>query len=1245
MVIQDGGVVETATKTTPILLQTVDLALYPEGGDLVAGLLNRVYIEARTPAKKAADVAGVVVNAEGSTVGSFRTEHEGRGRFSFVPSEGQTYALRITEPAGITASFPLPPVKADGMVLSSTTDVIGRNKDAVLRLYASKDSVYEIVLTQRNREIVSTLVMLKANHHADITMPVPGDVDGVIVATIYNDTKTPVAERLLFRQPARKLRINIVPDRADYAPGDKVTLRITTTDEGGEPVAAVVGLTVTDSSILEMIEKREQAPRLPVMVLLENDVSDLSDAHVYLDESNPKALLATDLLLGTQGWRRFAAVDPSKFISLFEDAARRALGTRLFWSGVPLAPPSLQEITPGLGFLRGVAVDSTSAYIPGVTIRATNINTGVVIQALTNELGVYEFRAVPPGNYQLTAALPGFQSSSIPGLPVAANRYVRQDFGLTVAPVAEVRVEAGAFLAFNAPAIGQVLQDRRAREFPRVNMMSPVKAAVPAADPDLNAANADAVRDGRVEELQRQPVQGRIAQEGGGRGGRGQLAGVLAQGAVVVRTIREYAHTLRPSWTEGSRTDFTETVYWNAGIKTDASTGSASISFNLSDSVTSFRVLADAFSHNGALGSHTHEVESVMPFSIEPKIPLQVTSGDVIQLPVAMINGLNRDLRNVTIDATTDASIRLAGPTGDFVSLSPKERARRLLGIDVGNRFSGMADLKFDARAGAYRDTVIRKLDVQPSGFPHEKSSGGMLQSNATQVFDFTVPDSMVPGSLAVRVTVYPTPLASMTDALQSLLQQPYGCFEQTSSTSYPMVMAQQYFLTHTGVDPAIIEKAKNLLEASYQRLTGFESRSRGYEWFGADPGHEALTAYGLMQFTDMARVRNVDKAMVERTRAWLLERRDGKGGFNLNSRALDSFGRAPGETTNTYIVWTLIESGEQGLEKEVAAVKAFAQSTSDSYIVALAANILHATGDRAGARQLMDRLARNQNAEGDVRGATTSITRSGGQALAIETTALSALAWLREPEYMVPVQEALRWIAESNRSGRFGSTQSTILALRSIIAYDAANARPKAPGRILVTVDGKPAGTPVAFSANTQDAITMRDLVRELGPGKHTITLQMEGGSPMPFSASVQYHDLLPDSAEEAQIGIQVALRDPQVREGNVTEAIVSITNRSAQVIPSPVAIVGIPGGLEVRHDQLKELVRSGKIDAYEVLGREVVLYWRYLNANYRSDLPLSLVAAIPGSYTGPATRAYLYYTDEHKDWAPGLRVTIASR
>jgi uncharacterized protein YfaS (alpha-2-macroglobulin family) len=87
---------------------------------------------------------------------------------------------------------------------------------------------------------------------------------------------------------------------------------------------------------------------------------------------------------------------------------------------------------------------------------------------------------------------------------------------------------------------------------------------------------------------------------------------------------------------------------------------------------------------------------------------------------------------------------------------------------------------------------------------------------------------------------VYPTPLANMTQALARLIQDPNGCFEQTSSTTYPLVMAQQYFTTHTGIDPATIQKSNDILARGYKRLIGFECKGGGYEWFGQDPGHEA---------------------------------------------------------------------------------------------------------------------------------------------------------------------------------------------------------------------------------------------------------------------------------------------------------------------------------------------------------------------------------------------------------------------
>src|SRR5215467_6257386 len=153
MIIEDGGTVETATKTIPILLQTIDLAIYPEGGDLIAGLRNRVYIEGRTPAHKPADMAGVIVDAAGKQVATFRTEHEGRGRFSFVPRKGEAYSLRLTEPAGIKTIFPLPAVKESGVVISATSDVTPKRRNVVVRVAATAGGDYGVVLSQHGKEL------------------------------------------------------------------------------------------------------------------------------------------------------------------------------------------------------------------------------------------------------------------------------------------------------------------------------------------------------------------------------------------------------------------------------------------------------------------------------------------------------------------------------------------------------------------------------------------------------------------------------------------------------------------------------------------------------------------------------------------------------------------------------------------------------------------------------------------------------------------------------------------------------------------------------------------------------------------------------------------------------------------------------------------------------------------------------------------------------------------------------------
>ncbi len=327
MIIEDGGIVETASKSIPILLQTVDLTMYPEGGELMAGLPNRVYVQAFTPAKKPADLAGVVLDGEGHEVAKFHSEHEGRGRFTFTPASHMHYVLKITEPTGIKATYPLPEAKPSGAVLSSPQDVTPKGDDVRLSLAATAAGVYRVTLQQREQEVAMQQVELAAGGSKELTFS-PGAADGVLRATVWSAEGTPLAERLVFRQPARAVQVQLSADAKQYVPGGKATIRLKTCDETGRPISAVVGVTATDDSVLELIDKREQAPRLPVMVLLEGEVKELADAQIYLDPGQEKASLAVDLLLGTQGWRRFAFVDPQKFAAANGEQGLRVLGMK-----------------------------------------------------------------------------------------------------------------------------------------------------------------------------------------------------------------------------------------------------------------------------------------------------------------------------------------------------------------------------------------------------------------------------------------------------------------------------------------------------------------------------------------------------------------------------------------------------------------------------------------------------------------------------------------------------------------------------------------------------------------------------------------------------------------------------------------------------------------------------------------------------------------------------------------------------
>ena len=86
----------------------------------------------------------------------------------------------------------------------------------------------------------------------------------------------------------------------------------------------------------------------------------------------------------------------------------------------------------------------------------------------------------------------------------------------------------------------------------------------------------------------------------------------------------------------------------------------------------------------------------------------------------------------------------------------------------------------------------------------------------------------------------------------------------------------------------------------------------------------------------------------------------------------------------------------------------------------------------------------------------------------------MSVLAWLHDDEYAGAVRKAMDWIVTRCKAGRFGSTQATVLALKAIVAYDIATARPKSSGTLSLALDGVVVDTQT-FTAASEGVITFQ--------------------------------------------------------------------------------------------------------------------------------------------------------------------------
>lgn len=688
------------------------------------------------------------------------------------------------------------------------------------------------------------------------------------------------------------------------------------------------------------------------------------------------------------------------------------------------------------------------------------------------------------------------------------------------------------------------------------------------------------------------------------------------------------------------RNDFRKTIYWNQVVQTDHD-GKAKVEFYNSDAITSFNIMAEGISNSGLIG-HTESVYSIQrPLSISTKLPNYCSLNDTIRIPITVSNNTNKELKlklDVNIPEHFKSLVR--GVTIDSISIDPKGYLVKevvLIPTVTGENLA----LEVNVQNRNYKDGFLKDISIVSPYFPVETSISG--SENGTFSFNIINP---VPRSTQAQLKVYLDIIGDVMNGVEGMIRQPYGCFEQTSSATYPNVMILKY-LKESGKNNVEIEaRAMDFIKEGYKRLVSFETSKGGFEWFGRTPPHETLTAFGVLEFTEMKEVYSgVDQKMLDRTIKWLLSQKDGDGGFHKSKKGYDSFASSPPKVANAYIVYALSEVGlTSEIDREYRRALDEALKSEDTYRMALMALASENLGYQVEYQALIEKILSQINSLGyGELPVENTITRSYGKSKKLETAAFVILSLLRQNQHISKVVEGIQHLTSERENGRFGSTQATVMSLKALIEYTKKQKQVmvESGNTIQLKVNGKKIERDLLKTEN--GTIEIDGIGKFLSEGEQVVEVRFkDADKTFPYSMDIQWESYLPKSSSETPVKLETDIIQQNVTVGSLARMNIVVDNEKDQPVSMTTAVIGIPSGASLQPYQLKELLEMGQVDYYEVFDNQLVLYWKSMKPSEKKVIGLDLKAEIAGSFTASASTVYLYYGDENRHWVDGTSINI---
>jgi A-macroglobulin TED domain/Alpha-2-macroglobulin family/Carboxypeptidase regulatory-like domain/MG2 domain/A-macroglobulin receptor binding domain/Alpha-2-macroglobulin bait region domain len=1294
---------------SPLLITAV-----PEGGTLIPHLENEVYLLTSYPDGTPA-AASLTVHIPGEHDQHVTADSSGIATIH-IAAGSDSRSLRVDgddhRGARTTARISLQTREgADQILLRVNRAIVKAGERVELKVLSTRTRGSAYIDIVRNGQTILTRDLDFENGQAELTLAATGEMAGTldIDAYLFGRDAQPVADhRILFVQPADELKIETTTDAASYQPGKDARICFRVTNAHGEGVSAALGLQIVDEAVFALAEKQpgfgktffylEQEvmkPRYEIHSLsLSSAIEPAEDSRGDQQDLAARALfsateMATPAKLDTEFGRslpqdkyfeyqqRYRSVfldqvrdlaaklseevrthvAPQDIPSVFNSARPRdSWNTPLRIEPVNWSPGSthvylLRSAGPDGEFnstddlvtyiearsgnlvhepgsqgaleiqlehnrgplnqraeISGTVLDTSGAVVPGATITLHQISTATTRTTHTAADGRFALAALLPGRYRLAVSSPGF-------------------FDLSRAFTLQERDRA---LLSATLYVGTVSQTVMVEAAPAPMAMRAGVGVMGGALGGLRVADASA---GPMEpaEYAAQPVQGRGF-------------------AVALKTVSQQA-------APHVRSYFPEALFINPEIITDAH-GNANISIPVADSITTWRMAMLASTASGALGSATSSLKVFQDFFVDLDLPVTLTQGDQISLPIAVYNYSGK---------SGEVSLKLKRE--DWFSLdheTPEKSVSAESGRVAGAQFTltatriGKFKLTLSARmegSASRDDIVVREIEVIPNGRQQDVVFNGRLEGSVTH--DLHFPETAIADASSILVRLYPGPLSQLIEGMDSILSMPGGCFEQTSSSTYPNVLALDYMKHAKKLTPETHAKAEGYIANGYQRLLTFEVPGGGFSWFGQAPANKILTAYGLMEFNDMAKVSDVDPRLIERTRYWLVSQQQPDGSWKpdasfINEGATDRYNSNVLRIT-AYIAWSLVDTGMRGpaIDKAKNFIDSHLSPASDPYTLAVIANFAAEYGsDRDFTRRSMQALldARTEKEDQVFWSAEETGVYSTGASAAIETTGLATQALLKWGRASETVRKALNFISQKKQaSGAWGTTQATIMALRALLLATQMSAT-DVHGSLQVMLDGREVKTLTLTASNNE-------LLHQFafkGIDAHqpvSLRLRFEGAGSLAYQVVGRSFIPWDEKPAAEPLSINVAYDRTRLWQNDIATETVAIRNNLTKTANMVMVDLGIPPGFDLLSEDLQALqekaagANAGRLEKFSLTATQAILYFNGLAPHQEVTLKVRLRAKYPIRAHTLQSRLYEYYDPDVSSIARPVKLEVDGR